>query len=54
VVLAVLRGWENRLVADELGIAEATVKKHLFNTFDKLGLPSRAALIASAAESQRR
>jgi DNA-binding CsgD family transcriptional regulator len=54
VALAVLRGWENGLVADELGIAEGTVKKHLSNSYDKLGLPSRAALIARAAHLHRR
>jgi DNA-binding CsgD family transcriptional regulator len=46
---AVLRGWDNRLIAAELGCAEATVKKHLQGIFAKLGLASRAALIARAA-----
>jgi DNA-binding CsgD family transcriptional regulator len=50
VAAAVLRGWDNRLIAAELQLSEATVKKHLSNIFDKLGLPSRAALIARAAE----
>ena len=49
VVTAVLRGWDNRLVAAELRLSQETVKKHLSNIFDKLGLPSRAALIARAA-----
>ena len=42
---AVLRGWDNRLIAGELRISEQTVKRHLSNIFDKLGMPSRAALI---------
>jgi DNA-binding CsgD family transcriptional regulator len=47
---AVLHGWDNRLIATELGCAEATVKKHLQGIFTKLGLESRAALIARAAQ----
>jgi DNA-binding CsgD family transcriptional regulator len=54
VCAAVLRGWDNRLVAGHLGCAEATVKKHLQSVFDKLGIPSRAALIARAADARRR
>jgi DNA-binding NarL/FixJ family response regulator len=50
---AVLRGWDNRLIAAELGCAEATVKKHLKSVFDKLGLPGRQALIAQALVAQR-
>jgi DNA-binding CsgD family transcriptional regulator len=46
---AALRGWDNRLIAAELGCAEATVKKHLQSIFAKLGLESRAALMARAA-----
>jgi DNA-binding NarL/FixJ family response regulator len=49
VCVAVLRGWDNRVVAADLGCAEDTVKRHLLNVFDKLGVPSRAALIARAA-----
>jgi DNA-binding CsgD family transcriptional regulator len=54
VCTAVLRGWDNRLVADHIGCAEATVKKHLQSVFDKLGVPSRAALIAGAADPRPR
>ena len=52
VVSAVLQGWDNRLIATELGCAEATVKKHLQRIFDKLGLESRAALMARAARRE--
>ncbi len=45
----VLKGWDNQLVADELGCTLATVKKHLQRVFDKLGVSSRAALMHLAA-----
>jgi DNA-binding CsgD family transcriptional regulator len=53
VCAAVVRGWDNRLIASELGCAEATVKRHLQSIFDKLGVPSRTALAARAFERQR-
>ncbi len=40
--------WDNALIASELGNTELTVKKHFTNIFDKLGIPSRAALIHQA------
>jgi DNA-binding CsgD family transcriptional regulator len=48
VCAAVVRGWDNRCIAGELGCAEATVKRHLQRAFDKLGVPSRTALVACA------
>jgi DNA-binding CsgD family transcriptional regulator len=53
VVSAALRGWDNQLIADELGCSEATVKTHMRNVFDKLGVQSRTALVARAAEKPR-
>jgi DNA-binding CsgD family transcriptional regulator len=53
VIAAVLCGWDNHLIAQELGCSIGTVKKHLQRTFDKLGLPSRAALIVRANELSR-
>jgi|CZKU01.1.fsa_nt_gi DNA-binding CsgD family transcriptional regulator len=53
VSAAVARGWSNRVIATELGCREATVKKHIQNIFDKLGVASRTALIAQAAQSRR-
>ena len=50
VCTAVLHGWDNRLVAATLRRSEETVKKQLQSVFDKLGIASRAALIARAAE----
>ncbi len=52
VTTAVLRGWDNKLIGEDLSCAEATVKKHLQAVFAKLGVESRAALIARAAQLQ--
>jgi DNA-binding CsgD family transcriptional regulator len=41
----VVRGWDNRLVADDLGCAEGTVKVHLRSIFEKLGVDTRAKLM---------
>jgi DNA-binding CsgD family transcriptional regulator len=46
VTHGVLQGWDNRLIASEIGCAHATVKKHLQNIFEKLGVESRTALMA--------
>ena len=54
VTAAVLRGWDNRLIAAELGCATATGKKHLQSVFDRLGVPSRTVLVARAAAEARR
>lgn len=48
VTAKVLQGWSNQLIADDIQCAEATVKKHLQNVFDKLGLSSRMQLLARA------
>lgn len=47
VVLAALEGLSNAEIAERLCIAEVTVKKHLSAAFQKLGVSSRAQLIAS-------
>jgi DNA-binding CsgD family transcriptional regulator len=52
VTSAVLRGWTNRLVADEVDCTTDTVKVHMKNIFDRLGLSNRATLIATAAAFQ--
>jgi DNA-binding CsgD family transcriptional regulator len=54
VAAGVLRGWDNRLIATDLGCATATVKKHLQFIFDRLGIASRTALVARAAAETRR
>lgn len=49
VVGCALRGWDNQLIAEELGCSVGTVKKHLQRVFDKLGVDSRAALLHRAS-----
>jgi two-component system nitrate/nitrite response regulator NarP len=44
------RGLRNRDIANALGLSEATVKMHMGNAFDKLGVASRAELAALARE----
>jgi DNA-binding NarL/FixJ family response regulator len=41
----------NKEIADELGIAESTVKKHLWSIFQKLGIASRYDAITFAVEA---
>jgi DNA-binding CsgD family transcriptional regulator len=41
---AVSRGLRNREIAEEFGISEETVKKHLATIYGKLALPGRVAL----------
>ncbi|AKJ05377.1 Transcriptional regulator, LuxR family protein [Archangium gephyra] len=48
VVERVLRGWDNKLIAEDLGCAKATVTKHLYRIFNKLGVNNRATLISLA------
>jgi DNA-binding CsgD family transcriptional regulator len=42
----VLRGCGNREIAEALGITVTTAKKHLAHVFDKVGVDSRAQLMA--------
>ena len=42
----VLRGADNREIAQALGITVATAKKHLGRIFDKVGVDSRGQLMA--------
>lgn len=44
MAMAVSRGLRNRQIADEFGISEETVKKHLATIYGKLALPGRVAL----------
>lgn len=44
------RGLRNRDIADALGLTESTVKMHMGNAFDKLGVASRAELAALGRE----
>jgi two-component system, NarL family, nitrate/nitrite response regulator NarL len=44
------RGLRNRDIAEALGLTESTVKMHMGNVFDKLGVASRAELAALARD----
>lgn len=50
VLEAVAHGERSKEVAAQLGISERTVKAHLASIYDKLGVDSRAAAIAVAAQ----
>ena len=50
VLQAVARGERSKEVAIHLGISERTVKAHLASIYSKLGVDSRAAAIAIAAQ----
>ena len=50
VLQAVARGERSKEVAVHLGISERTVKAHLASIYSKLGVDSRAAAIAIAAQ----
>jgi DNA-binding CsgD family transcriptional regulator len=46
VAVRVVQGWDNRLVASDLGNTLSTVKTHLYRVFNKLGVSTRTALTA--------
>ncbi|MCP5096642.1 MAG: response regulator transcription factor [Chloroflexi bacterium] len=50
VLLCVARGDRNKEIAFHLGVTQRTVKSHLTNIYNKLGVDSRAAAIAVAAQ----
>jgi NarL family two-component system response regulator YdfI len=50
VLRAAARGERNKEIAHALGISERTVKAHLASVFNKLGVDSRAAAVAVAAQ----
>lgn len=50
VLRAAARGERNKEIAHALGISERTVKAHLASIFNKLGVDSRAAAVAIAAQ----
>ena len=49
---AVTRGLRNRQIAQEFGISEETVKKHLATIYGKLALPGRVALAVHVLQTQ--
>ncbi|WP_437621256.1 response regulator transcription factor [Sorangium sp. So ce1151] len=46
----IVLGWDNQLIADELGCTVATVKKHVLHIYDRLGVPSRSGLCRAAQQ----
>ena len=48
---SIAKGMNNRQIADGLFISEKTVRNHVTNIFDKLGVSSRAQAIVLAKES---
>jgi DNA-binding CsgD family transcriptional regulator len=53
IVDLLMEGKSNRQIAQALGIAEATVKKHLHHVYRKLGVRSRALLIVEQSAKRR-
>jgi len=51
VLQAAAQGERNKEIAVRLGISERTVKAHLTSVYNKLGVDSRAAAIAIAAQN---
>jgi NarL family two-component system response regulator LiaR len=53
-VLALIgKGHRNREIADMLSISELTVKCHVHNMLEKLGVPTREAAVSLAAAAER-
>ncbi|MBN2045373.1 MAG: response regulator transcription factor [Anaerolineales bacterium] len=50
VIRAAAEGGTNQQIALQLGISERTVRAHLTNIYNKLGVSSRGAAIAAAAQ----
>ncbi len=50
VLTAVVRGDRNKEIALQLGVTERTVKAHLTNIYNKLGVDSRAAAVSIAIQ----
>jgi NarL family two-component system response regulator YdfI len=50
VLKGVAQGERSKEIALRLGISERTVKAHLASIYNKLGVDSRAAAIAAAAQ----
>jgi DNA-binding CsgD family transcriptional regulator len=50
VTAGLLAGWDNQLIATELGCSVLTVKKHVSSILDKLGADTRQQLLARARD----
>jgi DNA-binding NarL/FixJ family response regulator len=52
VLVLAARGFSNHQVATELNLAEATVKRHLANIYQKIGVRSRSEAVRTALMEQ--
>jgi DNA-binding NarL/FixJ family response regulator len=52
VVVLAARGLPNARIGEELGISEATVKRHLANVYQKIGVRSRSEAVRMALMEQ--
>jgi DNA-binding NarL/FixJ family response regulator len=52
VLVLAARGLSNRFIAKELHISEATVKRHLANVYEKIGVRSRNEAVRTALVEQ--
>ena len=50
MLTAVVRGDRNKEIARDLGVTERTIKAHLTNVYNKLGVDSRAAAVSVAIQ----
>ena len=50
VARLVCRGFSNREIAKKLGVAEGTIKIHLYSIYEKLNVHSRIALANALAD----
>ncbi len=53
VLALVVMGYTNREIADQLVLAESTVKSHLFSAFRRLGVRSRSEAVALITDPAR-
>jgi DNA-binding NarL/FixJ family response regulator len=52
VLSQIAKGLDNQVIAENLSIAEGTVKNHIVNIYQKLGIHSRAEAVAKVWESK--
>ena len=52
VIVLAARGLSNRLISEELQLAEVTVKRHLANIYQKVGVRSRNEAVRQALVEQ--
>jgi DNA-binding NarL/FixJ family response regulator len=52
ILLLAARGLSNRQIATKLTVAEATVKRHLANTYSKMGVGSRGEAVRKALSEE--